>query len=295
MINTTTRLRILPMLENNILNKIAEEHNLKNAKFNRLTGGDINDVFLITAGDKKQVVKINNAEKFPGMFAAEKAGLEALHKPKVIDVPNVLGMGEIENTSYLLLEYKESAAKSSTFWKDFGKQMAALHKITSEEFGFHQDNYIGSLPQKNKSTKSAVDFYISQRLEPQFKLAKDTGYDLGVTKSFFRNISEIIPDEKPALIHGDLWGGNYLVNGNGDPCLIDPATAFAPREMDLSMMQLFGGFDKELFKIYEKEFPLESGFEERIPLWQLYYLLVHLNLFGAGYKPQVTSIIKQYR
>jgi len=282
------------MLENNILNKIAEEHNLNNTKFSRLTGGDINDVFLITSQDKKQVVKINNAEKFPGMFAAEKASLEALQKPKVIDVPNVLGMGEIENTSYLLLEYKESAAKSSTFWVDFGKQMAALHKTTSEEFGFQLDNYIGSLPQQNNASTSAADFYISERLDPQLKIAKDKGYDLGVTKSFFSNISAIIPDEKPALIHGDLWGGNYLVNGNGYPCLIDPATAFAPREMDLSMMQLFGGFDEELFKTYEEEFPLEPGFEERIPLWQLYYLLVHLNLFGAGYKAQVTSIIKQF-
>lgn len=282
------------MLENNILNKIAEEHNLNNAKFSRLTGGDINDVFLITSGEKKQVVKINNAEKFPGMFEAEKAGLEALHKPQVIDVPNVLGIGEIKNTSYLLLEYKESAAKSSTFWEDFGKQMAALHRTTSKEFGFYQDNYIGSLPQQNNASTSAADFYISERLDPQLKMAKERGYDLGVTESFFRNISAIIPDEKPALIHGDLWGGNYLVNETGDPCLIDPATAFAPREMDLSMMQLFGGFDKELFKIYEKEFPLESGFEERIPLWQLYYLLVHLNLFGTGYKAQVASIIKQF-
>ena len=282
------------MLENNILNKIAEEHNLNNAQFSRLTGGDINDVFLITSEEKKQVVKINNAEKFPGMFEAEKAGLETLQKPKVIDVPNVLGIGEIENTSYLLLEFKESAAKSPTFWKDFGKQMAALHKTTSEEFGFNQDNYIGSLPQQNNASTSAADFYISERLDPQLKMAKDRGYDLGVTKSFFSNISAIIPDEKPALIHGDLWGGNYLVNGNGDPCLIDPATAFAPREMDLSMMQLFGGFEKELFNSYKKEFPLESGFEERIPLWQLYYLLIHLNLFGAGYKAQVTSIIKQF-
>jgi len=282
------------MLENNILNKIAEEHNLNNAKFSRLTGGDINDVFLINSEEKKQVVKINNAEKFPGMFEAEKAGLEELQRPKVIDVPNVLGIGEIENTSYLLLEYKASAAKSSTFWEDFGKQMAALHKTTSEEFGFHQDNYIGSLPQRNKAATSATDFYISERLDPQLKMAKNRGYDLGVTKSFFRNISAIIPDEKPALIHGDLWGGNYLVNENGDPCLIDPATAFAPREMDLSMMKLFGGFDQKLFESYEEEFPLESGFQERIPLWQLYYLLVHLNLFGAGYKAQVTSIIKQY-
>ncbi|PRX47990.1 fructosamine kinase family protein [Salegentibacter salegens] len=282
------------MLENEALHKIAEENNLKSPKFSRLTGGDINDVFLINSEDKKQVVKINNAEKFPGMFEAEKAGLEALEQPKVIDIPRVLGVGKIENTSYLLLEYKESTAKSSTFWTDFGKQMAALHKTTSEEFGFHQDNYIGSLPQQNNASASAADFYISERLDPQLKMAKDRGYDLGVTKSFFKNISAIIPDEKPSLIHGDLWGGNYLVNEEGNPCLIDPATAFAPREMDLAMMQLFGGFDKQLFEVYEQEFPLESGFEDRIPLWQLYYLLVHLNLFGMGYKSQVTGILKQF-
>ena len=282
------------MLEDNILFKIAEEHNLNNAEFNRLTGGDINDVYLITFSEKKQVVKLNNAEKFPGMFEAEKAGLEALKNTKVIDVPDVLGIGKIDSFSYLLLEHKESATKSSTFWQDFGRQLAALHKTTAKEFGFHRDNYIGSLPQQNNAAASAADFYISQRLEPQFKLAKNNGFDLGATGSFFKNISTIIPNENPALIHGDLWGGNYLVNGRGNPCLIDPATSFAPREMDLSMMQLFGGFDKELFNSYEKEFPLEAGFKKRIPLWQLYYLLVHLNIFGAGYKPQVTSIIKQY-
>ncbi|MBZ9728283.1 fructosamine kinase family protein [Salegentibacter sp. JZCK2] len=282
------------MLENETLYKIAEENNLKNPKFSRLTGGDINDVFLINSEGKKQVVKINNSEKFPGMFEAEKAGLEALQEPGVIDIPKVLNLGDIGETAYLLLEFKESSAKSSNFWKSFGKQMAALHKTTSAEFGFHQDNYIGSLPQQNNRTASAADFYISERLEPQLKLAKDKGYGLGVQKSFFKNISAIIPDEKPALIHGDLWGGNYLVNAEGNPCLIDPATAFAPREMDLAMMKLFGGFDKQLFEVYDQEFPLESGFIDRIPLWQLYYLLVHLNLFGVGYKPQVTSIIKQF-
>ncbi|WP_037316313.1 fructosamine kinase family protein [Salegentibacter sp. Hel_I_6] len=282
------------MLENKTLDQIAEENKLTIPKFSRLTGGDINEVFLITSDSGKYVIKLNSAEKFPGMFEAEKAGLQALQEPKVIDVPNVLRVGEIDKTSYLLLEFKESAAKSSNFWADFGKQMAALHKNTSEEFGFHQDNYIGSLPQRNNAKSSAADFYISERLEPQIKLATEKGYDLDIGKSFFSNISAIISDEKPALIHGDLWGGNYLVNANGDPCLIDPATAFAPREMDLAMMKLFGGFDKELFEVYQEEFPLVSGLEERIPLWQLYYLLVHLNLFGAGYRPQVASIIKQF-
>ena len=282
------------MLENEALHKIAEENKLKNPKFSPLTGGDINDVFLITAEEKKQVVKINNAEKFPGMFTAEKAGLEALQKPNVIDVPSVLGLGKIGNTAYLLLEFRESSAKNKDFWITFGKQMAALHKTTSKEFGFPQDNYIGSLPQQNNKSTSAADFYISQRLEPQLKLAKDKGYELEVQNSFFRNISSIIPDERPSLIHGDLWGGNYLVNEEGNPCLIDPATAFAPREMDLAMMKLFGGFDNQMFEVYNQEFPLEPGFIERIPLWQLYYLLVHLNLFGVGYKAQVTSILKQF-
>ncbi|MGW1453684.1 fructosamine kinase family protein [Salegentibacter agarivorans] len=281
------------MLENEALHKIAKENNLKSPKFSRLTGGDINDVFLINAEGKKQVVKINNAEKFPGMFAAEKAGLEALQQPNVIDVPSVLGLGKIGNTAYLLLEFRESAAKNKDFWITFGKQMAALHKTTSNEFGF-QDNYIGSLPQQNNKSTSAADFYISERLEPQLKQAKDKGYELGVTNSFFRNISAIIPDEKPSLIHGDLWGGNYVVNAEGNPCLIDPATAFAPREMDLAMMKLFGGFDNQMFEVYNQEFPLGPGFIERIPLWQLYYLLVHLNLFGVGYKAQVTSILKQF-
>ena len=285
---------ILPMLENETLFQIAEENNLNNPKFSRLTGGDINEVFLINSEGKKQVVKINHAGKFPGMFAAEKAGLEALQDPGVIDVPKVLNLGEIGETAYLLLEFKEGAAKSKDFWTTFGKQMAALHKTTSKEFGFHQDNYIGSLPQRNNRKTSAADFYISERLEPQLKLAKDKGYELGVQNSFFRNISALIPEEKPSLIHGDLWGGNYLVNAEGNPCLIDPATAFAPREMDLAMMKLFGGFDQKLFEVYNQEFPLEPGLEDRIPLWQFYYLLVHLNLFGAGYKPQVTGIIKKF-
>jgi fructosamine-3-kinase len=282
------------MSENELLHTIAEEHQLKNPKFSRLTGGDINNVFLINSENKKQVAKINDANKFPGMFEAEKAGLEALQNPNIIDVPSVLGIGKIENNAYLLLEFRESGKKKIDFWKTFGTKMAALHKTTAKEFGFYQDNYIGSLPQRNNKKTSPADFYISQRIEPQLKLAKDKGYELPVQYSFFKNIASIIPSEAPALIHGDLWGGNYLVNIEGNPCLIDPATAFAPREMDLAMMKLFGGFDSEFFEVYDQEYPLEPGFENRIPIWQLYYLLVHLNLFGLGYKPQVTSIIKQF-
>ncbi|MGM0932713.1 MAG: fructosamine kinase family protein [Bacteroidota bacterium] len=278
-----------------LLDQIAERNNFGIKTYSRLTGGDINDVFLLTSKEgKKSVVKLNDADKYPGMFEAEKAGLEQLARPGVIDIPEVLAVGNIENTAYLLLEYKASAPNAPDFVEKFGMQLAALHKTTSEEFGFSEDNYIGSLPQYNKPSKSAAKFYISQRLEPQLKMAKDQGYSLQITGDFFKNISEIIPEEPPALIHGDLWNGNYLVNEKGLPCLIDPATAYAPREMDLAMMKLFGGFEEEVFTVYNDYFPIVPGLEKRIPLWQLYYLLVHLNLFGTGYLASVSNIIKKY-
>jgi fructosamine-3-kinase len=139
-----------------------------------------------------------------------------------------------------------------------------------------------------------VEFYISQRLEPQLKLAFEGGFKFGNLKGFFKNISEEIPEESPSLIHGDLWSGNFLVAHNGDPALIDPAVAFAPREMDLAMMKLFGGFSEEVFMTYNSIFPLCEGWKERTAIWQLYYLLVHLNLFGSGYWSQVKFILKRY-
>ncbi|MDT0685123.1 fructosamine kinase family protein [Autumnicola psychrophila] len=277
------------------INQAGEENGFSVKKIQPLTGGDINEVFLIETGtSEKLVIKINNSNKYPGMFEAEKAGLDELRNAEVIDVPESLYTGEVQDQSYLILRHIESADKAPEFWDTFGEQMAALHKTTSEKFGFETDNYIGSLPQYNSNCNSASEFYISQRLEPQLEMAKNAGYDLGNTSIFFKNVSHLIPNEPPALIHGDLWGGNYIVNAEGSPCLIDPAVAYAPREMDLSMMKLFGGFDAELFKSYNSHFPLESGFEERVPLWQLYYLLVHLNIFGLGYKNSVEGIIRRY-
>jgi fructosamine-3-kinase len=125
-------------------------------------------------------------------------------------------------------------------------------------------------------------------------MARTGGFNLGDPEFLYKKCEELIPKEPPALVHGDLWGGNYLVDNHGDPCLIDPAVAYAPREMDLGMMKLFGGFDKEIFITYHENFPLQGDFEERVSLWQLYYLLVHLNIFGSSYKSQVSAVIKQY-
>ncbi len=279
----------------NIISEIGKKNSFSVAKITSLTGGDINKVFLITTTSSEEfVVKLNRADKFPGMFQAEKTGLEALAAAQNIDVPEVITFGSIENIAYLLLEYKSPGKPVKDFWEIFGSQMASLHKNTSKKFGFKKQNYIGSLPQYNSSCTTASEFYITQRLEPQIKIAQENNHQLEISDNFFKNIAEAIPEEPPALIHGDLWNGNYLINSQGLPCLIDPAVAYAPREMDLAMMQLFEGFDQKLYDTYNEEFPLKANAKKRIDLWQLYYLLIHLNLFGAGYKDSVINIIKSY-
>ncbi|MCM4157732.1 fructosamine kinase family protein [Gramella sp. AN32] len=278
----------------NTLSLIAEENNLELKHYKTLSGGDINAVYLIETTSEKFVVKLNDRKKFPGMFQAEKTGLEALRKPEIFNIPQPISCGEIGTESYLLLEYIPTGKPSGNFWKDFGRKLAELHKNTREYFGFDSDNYIGSLPQYNDKKDSAADFYIEMRLEPQIKMAQDRGYHLPISSAFYKNCRNEIPQEKSSLIHGDLWNGNYLVSEKGQACLIDPATAFAPREMDLGMMKLFGGFTEGLFSEYENYFPLQPGWKDRLDFWQLYYLLVHFNLFGEGYKRQVIQILQKY-
>ena len=277
-----------------IIYGIAEDFGIELSGYAPLSGGDINQVFRLKTRSKSFVLKLNHARTYPGMFKAEKLGLEKLLAPGVIDVPEPLKTGELDSYSYLLLEYKASGSKVPDFWEIFGNQLAKLHRQTAESFGFEKDNYIGSLPQYNTSKDSAAEFYLEMRLEPQLKMAEEKGYELQVPDSFFRNCEELIPQEAPALVHGDLWGGNFLVNAQGLPCLIDPAVAYAPREMDLAMMKLFGGFEDRLFYAYSETFPLQTGWKERIELWQLYYLLVHLNIFGTPYMSRVQAILSKY-
>lgn len=278
----------------NIIQKIAIHHNLRLIEAKPLSGGDINEVFLLKCEEESFVIKLNNASKFPGMFAAEAEGLNLLKATESFKIPEIIAAGTVQNSSYLLLEYISSGQPNETFWHIFAENLAKLHKTTQNKFGLGHDNYIGSLPQKNKNCETASEFYINQRLMPQFELASENGFHFKELDNFYKNISEEIPNEPSSLIHGDLWSGNFMVSENGEPVIIDPAVAFAPREMDLAMMKLFGGFPDKTFDVYNSNFPLESGWTERIPLWQLYYLLVHLNLFGMGYLSRVTSIISKY-
>lgn len=259
-----------------------------------LSGGDINEVFLLTTSMNKVVVKTNKASRYPRMFEAEAKGLQKLANSNTFTIPKVLSFGELKNASFLMMEYIDPGRRDVKFWEQFGRKLGRLHQQTQTFFGLEYDNYIGSLPQYNTPQSTASDFYITQRLQPQFDLAVEQGFLFSDLDRFYKNIRQEIPVELPSLLHGDLWNGNYLIDQQGLPCLIDPAVAYASREMDIAMMHLFGGFDSLLFDSYNEIYPLLNGWKKRLPIWQLYYLLVHLNLFGNSYYTSVDTIIKKY-
>ncbi len=279
---------------NKTLLKIASKNKITINKISPLHGGDINQVFLLACKEGNFVIKLNDASRYPKMFETEAKGLDLLRSSNSFKIPKVIFIGSVDNTSYLTLQYFFEGEKTPKSWNLFSINLAKLHKTKSDYFGLDYNNYIGSLPQYNSTEKTASDFYINQRLIPQIKLASKNGFHFKKLDAFYKNISEEIPNEHPSLIHGDLWNGNYMVSDKQEPILIDPAVSFGPREMDLAMMKLFGGFTKDIFAEYDEIFPLENKWEDRIQLWQLYYLLVHLNLFGSDYLSQVKQIITKY-
>lgn len=276
------------------LQKITAQHNLELKNYKSLSGSAISDVLKITTHQKSYFVKLNTSENGEAMFRAEALGLELLRTSKSFIIPQVIGHGTTEGYAYLLIDYVTQSKPNQYFWETFALNLVKLHKTSHENFGLDHDNFIAYLPQYNTKERLGVDFYIKQRLKPQFNLAKSNGYNFGDLSSFYSNISSLIPEEKPSLIHGDLWNGNYLISENGNPVLIDPAVCFGSREMDIAMMQLFGGFPSKVFNQYYSMFPLIKGWKERIPIFQLYYILVHVNLFGGSYFKQAKDIVNRF-
>ncbi|MAY84932.1 MAG: hypothetical protein CMP59_12450 [Flavobacteriales bacterium] len=269
-------------------------------RFEREHGGSINDSYLLTYSSGKLFVKINSRKDLPGFFLCEKKGLEKLKVSTDLKVPKVISLNEgIENESdFLILEYLDEAKPAPLFWSNFGKELATIHQNTSDQFGLDYDNYIGSLRQSNNKHDSWIDFFAVERLEAQYKLAReknflDESFGLDLHK-LYNKLPNLIPQEKPALLHGDLWSGNFRVVGAGQAAIFDPAIYYGHREVDLAMMHLFGGFDRSLFKAYNEVFPLELGWEERIDLFNLYPLLVHVNLFSGSYVSRARQVLNRY-
>ncbi len=261
-------------------------------------GGSINSAFRIETAEGTFFVKLNSATRFPGMFEKEARGLSLLSAASELRLPEVIGFSEHPPQAFLLLKFIETGKPGPRFWETFGSGLARLHQHTAPRFGLDHDNYIGSLDQSNRFHDTWETFFVEERLQPLMIRAYNDGLldknDLLAFEKFFHSVGHIFPEEPPALLHGDLWSGNFMVDASGNPVLIDPAVYFGHREMDLAMSKLFGGFHPYFYQAYHHEKPLAPGWEKRLDFCNLYPLLVHVNLFGGSYTYDVRTILKPF-
>lgn len=266
----------------------------------RLSGGDINEAFELSLTSGARVFLKTNADAAASMFPAEAHGLEWLRAAGALRVPRVLAVsaGRDDEPSFLVLELLTPSRPVRNFDERLGQGLAALHRFGAPRFGLERDNFIGSLPQRNRAHGSWAEFFWHERLCPQLDLAERGGHAARLRSGFERlraRLAELLgPSEPPARLHGDLWGGNLHVDELGAPCLIDPAAYAGHREVDLAMMRLFGGFGDRVFRAYEEAYPLAPGHEDRVALYQLYPLLVHVNLFGGSYVDSALRSLARY-
>lgn len=263
----------------------------------RVSGGDINEAYYVNTQFEQYFVKYNrNIPK--GFFQKEFRGLERIRETKAISVPKVFYVFENEREGILVMEWIEGVKKSHTE-EELGWGVARLHQTTTEKFGFDEDSFIGKLPQPNQWYDHWIDYYRECRLLPQMKLAEKLGrmptYRKQRLTKVMESLDKWLPSEcQPSLLHGDLWGGNWLIGPNGTPYLIDPSVFYGHYEFELAFTELFGGFSDTFYRSYQEIQQMSFEYEERKPLYQLYYLLVHLNLFGEMYGPSVDRILTRY-
>lgn len=263
-----------------------------------VSGGDINHAFRVETARGVHFLKFNTDVQAKPLLAAERRGLERLRRAGTLAVPEVIVHGHTNLGSYLLLEWIEVGPTTDAAELAFGTGLAKLHQITQAHYGGTPDNFIGALPQSNGTLANWTDFYAAERILPQFQLAMDKGllnakYRRQV-EHLLNRLDEICPNEPATLTHGDLWSGNWLVDAAERPWLIDPAVSFQHREMDLGMLTLFGQPGEAFWEGYQAEHLTAMGLEERLPVYQLYYLLVHVNLFGRSYVPAVIRVLERF-
>lgn len=283
----------LQLIENKINKQLSES--IKILNYRKLHGGSVNFSYQLTTTKESLFVKINHRKTFPLMFQKEIDGLNSIRS--FFAVPNIICQGEYLDFSFLVLEFIDSSNSNKKYWEKFGEQLALMHQSSSKLFGYKEDNYNGSLKQVNAAHATWSDFFVENRLRVQCKMARDNQViDNAFVNEFekiYPKVSTIFPIEKPSLLHGDLWSGNYIIGESSTPYLIDPAVYYGHREMDIAMSLLFGGFDKQLYEIYELHFPLEKGWQKRVDIANIYPLMVHVNLFGSNYAQRVKTVIKR--
>ena len=262
-----------------------------------VSGGSIHRAWHIADGSRHYFVKTNEVAAAP-MFEAEARGLQALSAAGVVRTPTFITQGQTASESFLVLEYLDLAALDRSSGAQLGNALAQLHRVSGDSFGWTGDNFIGTTPQHNAPHPSWPHFFAERRLRPQLQLALQNGMDKALVakgRAVAERIGGLFIDYQPvaSLLHGDLWSGNAAQSGNGGAVIFDPACYYGDRETDIAMAELFGGFPTSFHAAYRAAWPLDSGYETRKPLYNLYHILNHFNLFGSAYLGQAQRMIER--
>lgn len=255
-------------------------------------GGCINQAVRVRGEGRDFFIKTNSARGL-SMFEAEAAGLSELAASGTVRVPAAICCGVAATNAYLVLEYLEFGRSGNGAL--LGEQLAAMHRVSRNDFGWGMDNTIGSTPQINTPCADWIEFWRERRLRYQFDLARENGWD-GKLQRYAEQLLEDLGSffsaysPRPALLHGDLWSGNHGYLTDGQPVIFDPAVYYGDREADIAMTELFGGFSADFYAGYRAVWPLDAGYAVRKKLYNLYHILNHLNLFGGGYQGQALDL-----
>jgi protein-ribulosamine 3-kinase len=270
---------------------------MTNISQSSVSGGGINAAYHLMSDEQSYFIKLNTPER-EFMFEAEAQGLNELAATQCLRIPHVICHGTTAQNSYLVLEYIACHALTSASSRSLGEKLAQLHQLEQPYFGWHSNNTIGSTPQINSREHNWVVFWQRQRLQQQLTFAQQNGYGKQLQNKgdkLSENLNHFFTDyhAKPALLHGDLWGGNAAADADDNPIIYDPACYYGDRETDIAMTELFGGFKAEFYAAYNESYPLDDGYQTRKTLYNLYHILNHLNLFGGSYLSQASNMLDQ--
>jgi protein-ribulosamine 3-kinase len=280
-----------------LVQKLDNQHGIRllGKRARSVSGGDIHRAHRVESESGPLFIK-TNTDLHLDHFQAEFAGLQALAANGALRVPQALACGLAGETAYLVLEWLDLVSPDRDSATRMGQGLAALHQSTADCFGFPGDNYIGRTPQPNSFSRNWADFFREHRLGFQLDLAIANGFQFlrGDGQRLVRDLDALFVGYEPApsLLHGDLWGGNWAALDTGEPVIFDPAVYYGDRETDLAMTRLFGGFGETFYTAYEAMWPMSEGWQGRCELYQLYHVLNHANLFGAGYARDAQQRIK---
>lgn len=278
-----------------------------------VSGGCINQGYAISSSSRTYFAKINQASQV-AMFEAEALGLQQMGETQTIRVPQPICRGTEGNCAYIVLEWLDlRGGRGERPWAEMGRKLAQMHKyipphpplpkggeepnytLLRGRFGGNVNNTIGSTPQINNWTADWAEFWAEHRIGYQLKLARRRGGNFSRGESLVAAIPKLLEGYKPqpSLVHGDLWGGNASVTSAGEPVIFDPAAYWGDREVDIAMTELFGGFPAAFYRGYNEVWFLDSGYERRKIIYNLYHVLNHFNLFGGSYESQANHMINR--